>query len=273
MFSVTTRRENFSKWPICRLIMIDENIPYFVIASVAMYSSLHFLDTISMCSNIAGKLTNNISQGAIYQKSISVGARLFLPPVLIILSLLIEHNISTSLFFLIAAIHTFSAFLTTIISIYKINFYQQIFQRSFFYRQNLTLPVSLFKAVFVSKSKCPKSIEFKNKISFSKTRRKKLYVSIVSYFFLGTGFLLSFAIATVYSEFRMTISQLTSVFHGIGAIILSFYIDPFLSKSIDTVKRNEKWIDNLSSIFFGRLIAYLLATFLFLLLAFNYPNL
>jgi hypothetical protein len=62
----------------------------------------------------------------------------------------------------------------------------------------------------------------------------------------------------------MTMSQLTTAFHGVGAIILAMYIDPMVSRSLDVELENSDWKENIYSIFVGRLLAYLLASITFL---------
>jgi hypothetical protein len=62
----------------------------------------------------------------------------------------------------------------------------------------------------------------------------------------------------------MTVSQLTTVFHGVGAIILAMYIDPMICNSLDEKIKSDKWLENIYSIFIGRLLAYLLAIGVFL---------
>ena len=62
----------------------------------------------------------------------------------------------------------------------------------------------------------------------------------------------------------MTVSQLTTVFHGIGAIILAMYIDPMICDSLDSGRNDDKWLKNIYSIFVGRLLAYLIAFAIFL---------
>ena len=59
-------------------------------------------------------------------------------------------------------------------------------------------------------------------------------------------------------------SQLTTVFHGIGAIVLAMYIDPMISRSVDVELKNSRWLENIYSIFIGRLFAYFLASITFL---------
>jgi hypothetical protein len=94
----------------------------------------------------------------------------------------------------------------------------------------------------------------------------KVISSTLAYFFLSTGFLISFSLAILIPEYRMTMSQLTTAFHGVGAIILAMYIDPMISRSLDVELENSDWIENIYSIFIGRLLAYLIASASFLAL-------
>ena len=57
----------------------------------------------------------------------------------------------------------------------------------------------------------------------------------------------------------MTETQFASAFHGVGALTLALYIYPMISNSLDTELQNSKWLENIYSIFDGRLLAYFLA--------------
>ena len=61
-------------------------------------------------------------------------------------------------------------------------------------------------------------------------------------------------------------SQLTAAFHGIGAVFFAMYIDPMMSRSLDVDLKNNHWIDNIYSILVGRILSYLLASLVFLML-------
>jgi hypothetical protein len=95
---------------------------------------------------------------------------------------------------------------------------------------------------------------------------KKIITSGLAYFFLSTGFLISFSFAILTPEYRMTMSQLATVFGGIGAIILAMYIDPMISRSLDIELENPYWMKNIYSIFIAKVLAYLLASTIFMAL-------
>ena len=224
---------------------------------------MQFIETVSFGSRVAGKLVNRLSLGTTLQHSIFIVSRLFLPPLLLSLSFLIESNLSIQLFLLTAAVLTISAFFTSLLVLINFNYFQLLFQRIFTKYEINSIPMAIAKVIF------GKNNEF-NQINLEvipKIRSlslKKIIISSFAYFFLSTGFLIAFSLAILIPEYRMTISQSVGVFHGIGAIILAMYIDPMVSRSLDVELENSDWVENIYSIFVGRLLAYLLASITFL---------
>ncbi len=224
---------------------------------------MQFIETVSFGSRLAGKLVNRLSLGTTLQHSIFVTSRLFLPPLLLSLSFLIESNLSIQLFLLTSAILTITAFFTSLLVLINFNYFQLLFQRLFVQYESNTIPIAIVKVLFGKKNKL-------NQVSLEVAPRirglslKKITTSGLAYFFLSTGFLIAFSLAILIPEYRMTMSQLTTAFHGIGAIILAMYIDPMISRSLDVELENSDWLDNIYSIFVGRLLAYLLASTIFL---------
>ena len=91
-------------------------------------------------------------------------------------------------------------------------------------------------------------------------------------FILSTGFLAAFSLAILIPDYRMTMSQAATIFHGFGAIILALYIDPMVCRSLDNKLENSEWIENIYSIFIGRLLSYILASSIFLALFLYVPS-
>jgi hypothetical protein len=224
---------------------------------------MQFIETVSFGSRVAGKLVNRLALGTTLQHSIFTISRLFLPPLLLSLSFLIESNLSIQLFLLIATFLTISAFLTSLIVLINFNYFQLLFQRLFIKYESNTIPIAIVKVIFGKKNEFNQP----NLMVAPKIRNlslKKIATSSLAYFFLSTGFLIAFSFAILIPEYRMTMSQSATVFHGIGAIILSMYIDPMVSRSLDADFEKSDWLKNIYSIFIGRLLAYLLATIIFL---------
>jgi hypothetical protein len=214
---------------------------------------------------VAGKLTNRLALGTTIQHSIFTVSRIFLPPLLLSLSFMIETNLSIQLFLLTAFFLTITAFITSLVVLVNFNYFQLLFQSLFIRYQSNTIPVAIVKVFF------GKKVEF-NQVDMEAAPKirslslKKIITSGLAYFFLSTGFLISFSFAILTPEYRMTMSQLATVFGGIGAIILAMYIDPMISRSLDIELENPYWMKNIYSIFIAKVLAYLLASTIFMAL-------
>ena len=224
-----------------------------------------FIESVSFGSRVAGKLANRLSLGTTLQHSIFTVSRLFLPPLLLSLSFLIESDLGIQLFLLTAAILTTSAFLASLLVLINFNSYQLLFQHLFIRYEFNTIPIAIVKVLFGKSNQLNQvNLEYIPKIR--NLSLKKIITSSFAYFFLSTSFLIAFSFAILIPEYRMTMSQLTSVFQGVGAIVLSMYIDPMISRSLDVELENSDWIENIYSIFIGRLLSYLLASSIFIAL-------
>jgi len=226
---------------------------------------MHIIDSISITSYVAGKLTNNHSQGTSLQNSIYIASRTFLPFVLLILAFLIENGATFKEFMLYSILHLLPMIFIIIAVILNINFFQKFFQKVIFNRKSETLPKAVFHGIFLRNHE-QELIEFLVEFSINRVVLLKSLLSSLAYIFLTTGFFISFSFAFYFEEFRMTVSQLTTVFHGFGTLILAIAIDPMLSKSIDNSADSDYWIINIFSIIFGRLLAYFIVFCTFLLI-------
>jgi len=231
---------------------------------------MHIIDSASISAFVAGKLTSNFSQGTSLYNSAYIASRIFLPFILIILAYAIENGATLNEFMFYSMLHLLPTSILIILIIVNINFFQKFFQRIIFFREDKTLPEAVIFSIF-SKKHNKKLITFTEKFSINKIALKKVLVSSLAYVFLSSGFFISFSISYYFEEFRMTISQLTTVFHGLGQILLAFFIDPMLSRSIDC-KDENLWKSNLYSIMFGRLLAYLVVIFMSLIIFLNIEN-
>jgi hypothetical protein len=131
------------------------------------------------------------------------------------------------------------------------------------YAQNNNLLLSLFKAFFQS-GKSNKNIKKIQKFNFKELVLRKYLAASLAYLFLNTGFFVAFLFSLMFYDYRLTISQFATMFHGIGAVIVAFYLDPMLSRSIDESLVKDRWASDMYSILFGRLLSYLVAFLLFL---------
>ena len=224
---------------------------------------MQFIECAAFGSRVAGKLTNRLALGTTLQTSIFTSSRIFLPPLLLTLSFMIESNLNIQLFLWIGFSFTISAFLGSLIVLVNFNYFQLLFQRIFFHYNFNSIPVAILKSFLGKKSEID-LVQLETIPQIKNLRLTKILTSTVAYTFLSTGFLIAFALAILVPEYRMTVSNLSSVFHGVGALLLALYIDPMISRSLDIELENSHWLENVYVIFIGRVTAYLVASTVFL---------
>ena len=236
---------------------------YLVIVVTICYVLMQFVETVSFSARIAGKLTKSLALGTTLQLSIFTMSRLFLPPILIAMSYMIESELSIQLFLMVTFTITILAFVSSLLVLFNLNSFQSLFQKLFFFYQSHSIPISIIK-VLTRKEGLKHRVDLEYRPKLKSLPFKKVVASCFSYFFLSTGFLIAFSLAILIPEYRMTMSQLTTAFHGIGAVFLAMYIDPMMSRSLDVELKNNYWVDNIYSILVGRVLSYLVASLAFL---------
>jgi hypothetical protein len=160
---------------------------------------------------------------------------------------------------------TITAFFASLMVLTNFNYFQLLFQSLFIRYQFNTIPAAIVKVIFGKKNEF-NQIDLGTVPKIKSLSLKKIALSGLAYFFLSTGTLIAFSFAILMPEYRMTMSQFATVFGGIGAMILAMYIDPMISRSLDIELENSNWIENIYSIFIARILAYLLASVVFITL-------
>ena len=220
-----------------------------------------FIEQIGIIANVAGRLTKKVSQGLSFEHATFTLSRIPLPFILFLIAYSIETGVLLKDFVFLCALMTFIVFIVLLSSIFLVNPIQKFYQKIIFYHLSKTLPMSVLYAFFKKSDR--KLFEFKSRFSYRFLESKKVLVATFAYLLLGSAFLFSFSIAIKFIEYRLSISQLTTVFQGLASLITSFYINPMFSRSIDNKDTNEFWTRNLYSILVARIIAFLISSMLF----------
>lgn len=227
---------------------------------------MHAIEMHAFGARIAGRITNRVALGTTLTQTIGTGSRFLLIIFLPTLAYLVESGINFIDYLLIVVISYTLTFTISIVILFKVNqlqkFYQTVFQK---YNQS-TIPIALLKSVIIKKIDL-EVYKFKDcdSFTFKKLFLKKTFVSFLAFIFIITGFFISFMLALLYPDSRLTLSQFTAVFHGFGAVIFAFYLDPMLSRSIDSSSDNISWLQNAYSIIMGRILSYLTVIILLLI--------
>ena len=209
----------------------------------------------SFGTRVAGRLTNRSALGTTLSQTVYMTADFFIIFFLPALAFIVESGININDYLILVLIAYVLTFLVSILMLLKLNSLQRFYQSIFIKYDDNTIPIAVLK-VLISKNK-----ELNKKdcdhFTFDKIILKKTLVSFLAYIFLITGFFNAFLLAVMFPENRLTLSQFTAAFHGFGAVIFALYLDPMLSRSIDTYSDNVTWLKNVYSILLGRIFSYL----------------
>ena len=171
------------------------------------------------------------------------------------LGYIVESGISIDDYLTLVLLAYTLAFIISIIMLIKLNSLQHFYQIIFLKYTDNTIPIAIIKSLISKKTDL--NIKSCDGFSFDKIILKKTLVSVLAYLFLITGFFNAFMLAVLFPENRLTVSGFTAAFHGFGGLILAFYLDPMLSRSIDTYSDDVTWLKNVYSILLGRTLSYL----------------
>ena len=239
-------------------------ILFFIFVVISSYFLMQSIEMVSISSRVAGKISNNLALGTTLQLSVYTASRFLLVPFLPLIGYLIESGLVKDQYLLLVVISLFSTFLASLFVLHRLNFFQLFFQKVFDEYSHNNIPTSLIKSIFNVNKSLFSYISCTN-FSLKEIIFKKAAVSFLAYFFLVTGFFIAFLLAISFPEYRLTFSQFTATFHGIGAVIVAFYLDPMLSRSLDKHTHKDIWLINVYSILFGRVLSYFVSSILFLL--------
>jgi hypothetical protein len=223
---------------------------------ISCYFGMHFIDMASFGSRVAGRVIKRTGLGTTLQLSIMTLSKFALVPFLPVLGYLVESGINIEDYLIVVIISFMLTFLVSIFVLLKLNSFQYFFQKLFNNYDNRTIPSALLKTFFTTHD----NLKLKSCQDFSLDMLifKKTLVSCFAYLFIITGFFAAFMLGILFPENRLTLSQLTATFHGVGTIIFAVYLDPMLSRSIDLHHDENTWISNVYSIIMGRVISYLI---------------
>lgn len=232
---------------------------------IVCFVLLQAIEVFSFGSRVAGKTMNQIALGYSLQQAVFTASRFLLVLFLPALAFLVESKISIINYSLMASLALFISALISFLILIKLNLSQGFFQKVISNYENIRIPRSIYLALFKNKNK--KFIDININFHTKVVNRKKFLTSFTAYFFLSSGFFFAFLLSNIFYENRLTLSQITPFFHGIGALLVAFYLDPMLSRSMDNEHENILWMENIYSVLFGRISSYFFTAFLFVLIA------
>ena len=238
----------------------------FIIIVITTYVIFQAIEIASFGTRVAGRITNRVALGTTLAQTIYTTSRFLLILFLPCLGYIVESGITIHDYLILVIVAFILTFIVSIIMILQLNSLQQFYQVVFHKYGDNTIPVALLKSLISKKTDFDTKVC--DKFTFEKVIFKKTLVSFIAYIFLTTGFFIAFMLSVLFPENRLTLSQFTAFFHGFGAVIFAFYLDPMLSRLIDSYSDDVTWSKNVYSILLGRTLSYLAMILLLLFFLF-----
>jgi hypothetical protein len=227
---------------------------------VGCYTLGHAFAAIALLTRLAGRNANEPYLFHAVEKMVSLFGLIFLSIFTPVLAYITEIIFSTPNFIFLVIISQASAFFVVgAVFLYRKIFYKFLFGLANAYRKSTHIWVALWGL----KNTKVEGIESSEKgdgfaLNF-------MFVGFISNIFLASGFFLAFYFASLYPQYRLSISQTAVVINGIGMSIQVLYGDPALARYLKLETDSKLW-KNFSSYYFGRLAAHVTVIFIFIII-------
>lgn len=226
---------------------------------VFLYSLIQAFEFAATIARFSGVLSGQPLLGYSIQQVIYMGTRFMLVMMIPFLGYIVDSQpgvesfrqmthlalIASSFagFLLLSASKSISSYFVAVINIYAV-------------RRNLL--ASFFQALHCDNQKyIAVSLPTLQHIASNPNTRKLLMLSTVVFSLYSTGLFFAFYLSILFPSNRVMLSQTSGVFTALGALLLSFVIEPKVSYSIDNNETDAPSF--VMSIFHGRLLALALA--------------
>lgn len=208
---------------------------YLVMLIPVLFAAIHMLEFTAIMARIAGISTQNNVLGYSIQQAVYVSTRLFSLMLLPVLGLIVDRAVPAETFQIMAIFALLAAALASAvmfsIKAHVVRYFQRVILA---YVSNK----NFIAAFFINRKFADKNLVKTKYIGFSKLLKthgaKKIMIqSALVYAIYGTGIFLSFYFALLTPEYRASISQLSGIVNAFGAVLLTFFIEPRISRGID----------------------------------------
>ncbi len=207
---------------------------FLLISIPVMFAGVHFVEMSASHARLAGLSTQNNMLSYSIQQSVYLAGRFLLLFLLPCLGLIVDKGASTGAYQLM--VHA-ALVLATLVSIAVFHFRQRV--TGYFaaviarYHDSGNLVRSL-ATLRIEATDNPRS--FDDLLAAIRTTPRASGIAVKSaivYAFYGSGIFISFYFALVFPDYRASISQMSGLINGFAAVLLTFYIEPAISRSID----------------------------------------
>ncbi len=219
-------------------------------AVIILYGGIQFFELNAIVARLTGFKFGSVMIGYSLQQSVYMVTRLLLMIMLPMIGFLLDTGISKDEFSIMAHLSLLFASIMGAICFFSsgmtIGYFRCVIER---YRKGGNFIRALLNGFNSSRFE-------KNSIKLllpSKFDYKMFIISNSVYTLYSTGMFLTFYFALIHEDNRTMISQMSGIVNALGAVIITFVIEPAISKMID--EKNSDAHSMIASLFWGRIVA------------------
>lgn len=209
---------------------------------IISYGIIHFLEFSSFLSRISGILVNSKVTGYTVQQANFVMTRFFFVAMMPLIGLVVDLKIEKKDYLLMVISSLFSA---TLAYLFVFLFYKKIIFYFCKVIDKYKITGNLIFSFFPKEKKitAPTLPSLKNAIFFifrNREGKKLFFASSIVFCCYSIGVFISFFVALNFYEYRSAIGQLSGLINALATVLLTFYIEPKISISIDRNEANSQ---------------------------------
>ncbi len=199
-----------------------------------LFAAIHCVEFTAIMARLAGIHTQSKLLGYTIQQAVYVGTRLFSVLLLPLLGLAVDSGLEVKVFQTMAVAALLAAAVISLV-VYAmravvVHYFSRVIRT---YVKNNNFILAFLKLIPATPQAKKFALPRIQQVFLQKDARKIFVQSAFVYAIYGTGLFLSFYFALLIPEYRASISQLSGVVNAFGAIVLTFYVEPRISRGID----------------------------------------
>lgn len=217
------------------------------------FACIHFLEFTGIMARLGGIRSKSHMLGYSIQQAVYVGTRLFIVMLLPMLGLIVDTQIEKSSYRAMAVSALFGAaalsFMAYLLQNKVVSYYIGVIKS---YKKTGNFVGSFFTFPATADQR-PLSIGEQIKLAWASAEGKRIiFQSMVVFSIYGTGIFISFYAALSNYEYRASISQLSGIINSLGTVLLTFFIEPRISRGIDAERLDAESL--VHALLIGRLL-------------------
>lgn len=239
--------------------MIKDNYIILLFLVPILFGLLNALEFTSVLARYSGISINNHMMGYSLQQAVYIFTRFLVVLILPLMGLLTDLGVNSHNFLNMSRSSLFLSFIFGVIILFLsrsiISYYIRVINK---YKVSSSFLKAMISSIF---SKNDLEIDEQPIHDFIKNIRhpeiiKSLALTTIIFGIYGSGMFISFYFSLMIPEYRTSLSQMSGAINAFGAVMLTFFVEPHISKRIDEHAAIAKNL--IMSIFVGRLLGLLI---------------